>query len=232
MRLPIIYNLDKGLSNGTTSSIKGILTSANLISASFLGVFCLTCDRLAQTAACRRNRVFAALLDNFTHGIIGSWTWAVVLGGNLNSTKNLRQIILAGILASCMDVDHFLAARSIHLKDATSLQQRPLFHMTTLIPVIAIISEIIICASGLHRLHYFPYLFTLSWFSHHIRDATRRGLWLWPFGSTPPVPYGMYIGLTLVLPFLIAILMSITGSPIHAVELHRVLHRVGGIQQV
>ena len=30
-------------------------------------------------------------------------------------------------------------------------------------------------------------------FSHHLRDANRRGLWFSPVGSTPPIPYLIYI---------------------------------------
>ncbi len=25
--------------------------------------------------------------------------------------------------------------------------------------------------------------------THHLRDAQRRGLWLWPLGSTPPINF-------------------------------------------
>lgn len=54
------------------------------------------------------------------------------------------------------------------------------------------------------------WLATLSWIamvavlSHHIRDATRRGLWLWPLGSTPPIPYFGYIFLLALLPLITA----------------------------
>ena len=30
-------------------------------------------------------------------------------------------------------------------------------------------------------------------FSHQLRDANRRGLWFSPVGSTPPIPYSLYI---------------------------------------
>lgn len=40
--------------------------------------------------------------------------------------------------------------------------------------------------------------------SHHIRDGTRRGLWIYPFGSTPNVPYYGYVLLTMILPHLFA----------------------------
>ena len=40
--------------------------------------------------------------------------------------------------------------------------------------------------------------------SHHIRDANRRGLWFWPFGSTPPiVPDILYMTLISMIPLLV-----------------------------
>jgi hypothetical protein len=36
--------------------------------------------------------------------------------------------------------------------------------------------------------------------THHLRDATRRGLWCWPLGSTPPLPYPLFLALTALLP--------------------------------
>ncbi|GAB1606217.1 transmembrane protein 267-like [Argonauta hians] len=54
--------------------------------------------------------------------------------------------------------------------------------------------------------------------SHHLRDAYRRGLWLWPFGSTAPLPYPVYIMATLLLPstvktFFVFLSSSPTSSP-------------------
>lgn len=40
--------------------------------------------------------------------------------------------------------------------------------------------------------------------SHHIRDGTRRGLWIYPFGSSPSIPYYCYVLLTMCLPHLFA----------------------------
>ena len=45
-------------------------------------------------------------------------------------------------------------------------------------------------------------LFETSIISHHVRDAHRRGLWLWPLGSTPPIQSTwVYIFLITLLPF-------------------------------
>lgn len=37
--------------------------------------------------------------------------------------------------------------------------------------------------------------------THHVRDATRRGLWFYPYGSTAPIPYVVYIVLTCMIPY-------------------------------
>lgn len=46
-------------------------------------------------------------------------------------------------------------------------------------------------------------MFVVAVISHHLRDGNRRGLWFWPFGSTPPLPYWLYISCTVALPFFI-----------------------------
>jgi len=38
-------------------------------------------------------------------------------------------------------------------------------------------------------------IFTTAWFTHHVRDATRRGLWFAPFGSTPTLPCTLYVAI-------------------------------------
>lgn len=42
--------------------------------------------------------------------------------------------------------------------------------------------------------------------SHHLRDATRRGLWFCPFGSTSSIPYGLYIVLVCLVPYIVVCL--------------------------
>lgn len=53
---------------------------------------------------------------------------------------------------------------------------------------------------------------TLGWItlaavlSHHSRDATRRGYWNCPFGSSPPINYWVYVVIIMLLPYAIAYL--------------------------
>ena len=48
-------------------------------------------------------------------------------------------------------------------------------------------------AQNVSYLRSLPYLFAVAVISHHLRDGHRRGLWFWPLGSTPPLPYWVYI---------------------------------------
>ena len=48
-----------------------------------------------------------------------------------------------------------------------------------------------------------PYLFTVGVISHHLHDGNRRGLCFWPLGSTPPLPYWIYICCIVALPFIV-----------------------------
>ena len=40
--------------------------------------------------------------------------------------------------------------------------------------------------------------------THHLRDALRRGLWFWPFGSTEPLSLPMYIIVMISVPIFIS----------------------------
>lgn len=55
-----------------------------------------------------------------------------------------------------------------------------------------------------------------AFFTHHTRDATRRGFWLWPFGHTPALPYLLYLLTVIAIPFILAYLLN--SSENHAGE--------------
>lgn len=83
------------------------------------------------------HHVFKAIIDNTTHGSIGIFSWALVVI-SLNSIRNLRlkhcaEIFGCGVIASLIDLDHFIAARSLSLQDAVHLNRRPPFHSTSLL---------------------------------------------------------------------------------------------------
>ena len=43
-------------------------------------------------------------------------------------------------------------------------------------------------------------MFTVAWFSHHLRDANRRGLWFGPWNSVP-IPRLLYIIMVILLAY-------------------------------
>lgn len=51
------------------------------------------------------------------------------------------------------------------------------------------------------NIYVFTYMLMLAFTSHHIRDGNRRGLWLYPFGHTPPINKYIYVLLLSILPF-------------------------------
>ena len=86
----------------------------SLLSSLGLGVFCLVADRLLQFPVVQQNPWLLALSDNAVHGVIGMWSWAIVIG--VKKKTDLREVVLAGFLASVIDVDHFFLARSLSLQ--------------------------------------------------------------------------------------------------------------------
>lgn len=45
-------------------------------------------------------------------------------------------------------------------------------------------------------------MFFTAWFTHHVRDANRRGMWFGILFTTRPLSRGFYLGTTLVVPLL------------------------------
>ncbi|XP_021937357.1 transmembrane protein 267 isoform X1 [Zootermopsis nevadensis] len=150
-------------------------------------------------------RVVRAVADNFTHGAVGLLSWHIVTVhlADLSVTARLWEVLLCGLLASAIDLDHFAAARSLRIEDALRLSSRPFLHCTSVplaVSGIMVMVAHIFCWPSLHRLSW---IFVVAILSHHLRDAARRGLWLYPFGSIPPIPSAVYIVSCMLLPHLL-----------------------------
>ena len=117
--------------------------------------------------------------------------------------------------------DHFFGAGSLNFRaktclccngdyhsfqDALNLPKRPFAHNTTLIIIGAALLYLLVYLSGNTLIKDLPLMFVISTLSHHLRDADRRGIWLGPFFSTPPIPYNLY-------PFLVTLLPTILPLP-------------------
>ncbi|XP_038600259.1 transmembrane protein 267 isoform X1 [Tachyglossus aculeatus] len=186
-------------------------SSASVVSGLGLGAFCFVADRLLQLSVVQQHDWLRALADNTVHGAVGMWSWAIVIG--LRKKNDFGEVLLAGFLASVIDVDHFFLAGSLSLKAALNLPQRPFLHCSTVIPVVALTLKFIM---HLFRLKdswcFLPWMLFLSWTSHHVRDGIRHGLWICPFGKTAPLPYWLYVTITASSPHLCSFVMYLTGT--------------------
>jgi len=89
-------------------------SSASLLASAGLGMFCVVADHALQLSVIQNHLWLRAALDNATHGLVGLWSWAVVIG--LRKKSDLYEVLLAGLLASIIDLDHFYMAGSLSLK--------------------------------------------------------------------------------------------------------------------
>ena len=90
-----------------------------------------------------------------------------------------------------------------------SLQNRPVFHASSLIPVVVTVILVIAYIRTDSRFVRLAALFTVAWTTHHVRDSIRRGLWFPPFGSTQPVAKATYFGIVMILPVVIRLLFYV-----------------------
>ena len=89
-------------------------TSQVVIWSFALAMVCLLGDQLCS-AVSQAELLWRALADSATHGAVGAMSWAVVVMPGLSPARWM-QCVLCGVLASVLDVDHFLQARSLQLK--------------------------------------------------------------------------------------------------------------------
>ncbi len=101
-----------------TGVAKFVVSSVGLVT------FCLCSDHVVygweeKWKAVPQGVVARAILDNVVHGVVGGWAWAnsvIALGGQLTSTFRLLQVACCVAMASVLDLDHFVAARSVAMK--------------------------------------------------------------------------------------------------------------------
>ncbi|KAM7540700.1 hypothetical protein Aperf_G00000032835 [Anoplocephala perfoliata] len=160
------------------------------------------------------------IIETLAHAFTGAVFW-LVASIEPPEPKSLRLLIastcLASLAAVIVDIDHFIAAGSLSIKAARSLSGRPFLHWTGGIMLLIILLQI-----GSYVTRHFcstaPYLCRLvlvagwvilaAWTSHQMRDALRRGLWLWPppkplisppeYLHTPPLPLPLSYPLAMI----------------------------------
>lgn len=145
------------------------------------------------------HQLLKCISDNSTHLFIAVISWMFIEELDF-SVILFGSPLLCGMMASFVDLDHFVAARSFTIHEATSLSFRPILHWTTL-PVTFFVF-LVILALAVHsvKLYKFAWFILTAFGTHHLRDGYRRGIWIHPLPSIPPFPYVIYlIGLVAIM---------------------------------
>ncbi|CAM9177685.1 unnamed protein product [Scytosiphon promiscuus] len=122
------------------------------------------------------------------------------------------EVVFTAGVGSLLDLDHFFAAGSLRLSKATGLAGRPWGHCVMALFVLALAT-----AALTHNARAAVASFVAG-SSHQLRDATRRGLWMYPprGPKTPPLPYAVYLLAQMLLPVFASLcLRSGLGSSCH-----------------
>ncbi|XP_037801552.1 transmembrane protein 267-like isoform X2 [Penaeus monodon] len=173
--------------------------------------------------------------DTAVHGFIGAFSWQLmcllcpalefnltyqvsrlISGRSLLDGKNtaslvnsLLNISLAFALSCIIDVDHVFKDLIQSIQGGPRAPwERGVLHLS-LPPLVTVL---LLYATAM----IFKQLWCLKCgtiiiacvLSHHIRDGIRRGLWFQPIGTTPVLPYWLYVVITLILPFAVGGLAS------------------------
>ena len=160
-------------------------------------------------------QLFRAFLDSGTHFLVGALTWLVIDPRSLDSWDSSKRVLAVATLSSLIDIDHFIAARSFRLSNALTAPYRGIFHCSGLLLTVNLILFSNCCSTttGL--------CFLAAWLPHHIRDATRRGFYLFPPQvHTAPLRYDIATILTVSFPWLVSLLkmrLSPLNQPVRAV---------------
>lgn len=77
----------------------------------FIGFICYGLDAICLSM---QNVHLRAIFDNVTHGIISFISWFIV--SEIRTRKDVIDAISSGIIACSLDVDHFVAAKSLKLQ--------------------------------------------------------------------------------------------------------------------
>ena len=201
--------------------VKLRLNGLHVLSCILLSISCYYGDALTSLNT-KHGLLLRSVTDNLVHGTLAVITWLLgyvgyrsqethvtrANGNNrfsnhsslmLSHTKIILQAITCGMLACGIDIDHFISARSWKLEDAVEATNRGLFHNSFLVVLVLVYYYT-------HR-RSLTVIIIVGMVAHHLRDSIRRGLYFYPLGSTPPLPYSIYLFcicmLMLVFPYML-----------------------------
>lgn len=145
--------------------------------------FLLFCDYLI-TLTNIFNNAFLGVLDNFIHGLV-----AVYVLYPFYRKYDLKTIIVVFLIASLIDIDHFVALRTISIYEAVEMLLRPATHSLSFVFTCSLIAWLI---SKRDFGVFWLFFATLS--SHIIRDAATGGYTqLFYPAEIFDIPYRIYI---------------------------------------
>lgn len=153
-----------------------------------------------------------ALIDNVIHFGVAQVAWLIIAHPIIEHA--LVELTLVGLLASLIDLDHFVEAKSFRLVEACNLTRRPFLHDSFSLLVLNIL--LFVLANCVWNSHYHAcrcaLIFFTAWFTHHIRDAYRRGIWFGNLFRTPPIPYGVCFNIVVCSPVMIRAVLVIAST--------------------
>ncbi len=159
--------------------------------------------KINQIVGFLNERLIRALLDNICHCLVGVLSWCIISYPKLI----LYEIIAVGFMSSIIDIDHFISARSLNLNDAISLVSRPFLHNSMTLCALNLLVFFLFYFVDPTKLNW-ALMFFISWFSHHIRDANRRGMWFGTLFTSPAIPDFLYLSIITCTPLFLRVLIS------------------------
>ncbi|XP_065923786.1 transmembrane protein 267-like [Magallana gigas] len=182
---------------------------------------CLLGDFLPSTVSGNHGNLWRALIDSLTHGGVAFFSWAVLV--QARNMRGLWESLICGLLGMVIDSDHFIAARSLSLQAALSLRSRPFLHSSTLTLALCVLLFLTGHALNKGWIKLLSVMCFLAWMSHHVRDGSRRGLWFPPLGSTPAIPYSIYVTVTCLMPLVMMFVLQTCHVDFMSLNAHRQL---------
>lgn len=116
----------------------------------------------------------------------------------------------------------------LNVQAALSLPRRPMLHGTPLIALYIVLVELfgVLRHDSLAHRHSRRWFIATALLTHHIRDAWRRGLWMWPLADwSLQVPYFVYMAIIAVWPWLLLLVKSRHDTGRHVIHHAAVLPR-------
>ena len=166
-----------------------------------MSIVMLIGDGLLLTNPLNIPRVYWVLLDPIVHALLALIVTSPLLSHKEIAAQPIRWLLIAGLAAILIDLDHFVAAHSFSINDALHLPARPAIHSLLFA---------LVCALGVYAFTknaLIGWLLFLALLSHILRDAVWGGVpFFWPLPITlelsVPAYYAAQICLCLLAAFI------------------------------